>query len=240
MQHASTTTLAPPPFSTTTTTSVGWCLKFHGYVPNTLTRLEAKPPTQFADAPRLGRERDMMRVSSPLHASRKMAPRRSSPSRRSPPRPKPTKPAKRASPAKPLLPSSPPLPPMAIPESLPPQMERERDGAVGAAASTSTTATLPRRLSVTIAVLMAVVAWAVVLLLAHQRDLLPSLRASSPPPLKRPPRSPRAPPMPPPMPEDDDEILCDCGWTRYPGQSCKETRGRDGFPCWQDCCANKG
>ena len=60
-------------------------------------------------------------------------------------------------------------------------------------------------------------------------------------------RSPRAPPplphwrRPPPLPqhvvEDDDEILCDCAWTRWPGQSCAETKGKDGFPCWRDCCA---
>jgi hypothetical protein len=61
-----------------------------------------------------------------------------------------------------------------------------------------------------------------------------------------PPRSPRAPPArapsataptwTAPTPDDDDEILCDCGWTRWPGQSCEETRSATGFPCWKDCC----
>ena len=51
--------------------------------------------------------------------------------------------------------------------------------------------------------------------------------------------SARAPGAPgaPLRPDDDDEILCDCGWTRVPGQSCKETRQKSGFPCWKDCCA---
>ena len=40
-----------------------------------------------------------------------------------------------------------------------------------------------------------------------------------------------------PAPDDDDEILCDCAWTRYKGQSCSATRGRENFPCWTYCCA---
>jgi hypothetical protein len=54
-----------------------------------------------------------------------------------------------------------------------------------------------------------------------------------------PPAAARQPVRPPPFtpPDDDDEILCDCAWTRWPGQSCDETRGRSGFPCWRDCCA---
>jgi len=187
----------------------------------------------------------MMGVAkAPIRRATMSPSRRSSPSRRrsSPPRPKP---AKRDSTAKPLLPSSPPPPPKAVaqmPQADTPLPAAERDTGAAASTTTTTTTTAPpplRRLSVTIAVLMAVVAWAAVLLAAHQSDLLPNLRVRSPPPLKRLLRSPRAPPMPPPVPEDDDdhEILCDCAWTRYPGQSCKETRGRDGFPCWQDCCA---
>ena len=38
--------------------------------------------------------------------------------------------------------------------------------------------------------------------------------------------------------EDDDEILCDCGWTNYAGQSCAESRGKEGFPCWFACCSS--
>lgn len=57
------------------------------------------------------------------------------------------------------------------------------------------------------------------------------------------PRSPAGlPPSPaarPHLPPDDDdhEILCDCAWTRYPSQSCEETRGASGFPCWDHCCS---
>ena len=65
--------------------------------------------------------------------------------------------------------------------------------------------------------------------------------ALSPPLSPRPPLQPPSPnrlsPRPPP-PEDDDEILCDCGWTSYAGQSCSESRGKEGFPCWSDCCSS--
>lgn len=60
--------------------------------------------------------------------------------------------------------------------------------------------------------------------------------AWSPPWSPRPPPS-RLSPRPPP-PEDDDEILCDCGWTNYAGQSCAESRGKEGFPCWSACCSS--
>ena len=46
-----------------------------------------------------------------------------------------------------------------------------------------------------------------------------------------------APPRPPPPEDDlDDEILCDCAWTSVAGQSCHETDGKGGFPCWSTCC----
>ena len=70
---------------------------------------------------------------------------------------------------------------------------------------------------------------------------LPPAPATCPPapppskgPRKAPPRHPRQPLTPPH--DDDDEILCDCAWTRYEGQSCTATRDKSGFPCWDDCC----
>jgi len=59
--------------------------------------------------------------------------------------------------------------------------------------------------------------------------LPPGVRA--PPPLPLPPRRP-----PPLIHDDDDEILCDCAWVAVPGQSCRETNGNAGFPCWAHCC----
>ena len=50
--------------------------------------------------------------------------------------------------------------------------------------------------------------------------------------------SPVSPRPSPHQPEDDDdEILCDCRWTRWPGQSCDETSGNPNFPCWPHCCS---
>ena len=37
---------------------------------------------------------------------------------------------------------------------------------------------------------------------------------------------------------DGHELLCDCGWTNYAGQSCAESRGKEGFPCWFACCSS--
>ena len=49
----------------------------------------------------------------------------------------------------------------------------------------------------------------------------------------------RAPPIPPTPPDDDDdEILCDCGWTKVPGQACADTKGKPNFACWGDCCGD--
>ena len=75
-----------------------------------------------------------------------------------------------------------------------------------------------------IGLLAVLVAW-------HQRR-----NAATPAPSQSSPHL-RSPPPHLPVPDDDDEILCDCGWTRWPGQSCEETRGKAGFPCWPECCA---
>ena len=57
-------------------------------------------------------------------------------------------------------------------------------------------------------------------------------------PVRAPPSLPRRPKAP--HPDDDDEILCDCGWTRWPGQSCRQTQkthmATGAFPCWDHCC----
>ena len=65
----------------------------------------------------------------------------------------------------------------------------------------------------------------------------------APPPLPKKQKPKKPPPRAPPgfdepliNPDDDDEILCDCGWILWPGQSCKETKGKAGFPCWDSCC----
>lgn len=50
----------------------------------------------------------------------------------------------------------------------------------------------------------------------------------APPPVTRAPAAPHD--------DDDHELLCDCGWTRWPGQSCRETRSKPGFACWHHCC----
>ena len=88
--------------------------------------------------------------------------------------------------------------------------------------------------------LLACLAWAA---LAARPELA---HRFAPPPRAQTRDSPRLPPsprMPPPLPaptlppdDDDDEILCDCGWTRVEGQSCVETAGKEGFACWSDCC----
>lgn len=67
--------------------------------------------------------------------------------------------------------------------------------------------------------------------------LHPALAPSplAPPPLSL--LSPRRPMAPPP--DDDDEILCDCGWTKYADQNCLSTRLLPGFPCWEHCCAEE-
>ena len=75
--------------------------------------------------------------------------------------------------------------------------------------------------------------------------IVPPSRGPSPapPPVLSPHSSPwrgppTAPPSAPPEEHDEDhEVLCDCGWTRVPGQSCAETRGKPDFGCWSDCCA---
>ena len=75
----------------------------------------------------------------------------------------------------------------------------------------------------------------------------PTLMPTAPFVALSPPWSPQPPPGTPspnrlsprpPPPEDDDEILCDCGWTNYAGQSCAESRGKEGFPCWFACCSS--
>lgn len=79
-------------------------------------------------------------------------------------------------------------------------------------------------------------------LVVLQRTPAFAFMARAPAPLS--PRPPLQPPSPnrlsprPPPPEDDDEILCDCGWTNYAGQSCPESRGKEGFPCWSECCSS--
>ena len=62
----------------------------------------------------------------------------------------------------------------------------------------------------------------------------PTLPIVAPPPIMA--RKP--PPLPQEDDDDDHEILCDCGWTRIPGQSCEETRGKPDFGCWPHCCSD--
>ena len=38
--------------------------------------------------------------------------------------------------------------------------------------------------------------------------------------------------------DDDNEVLCDCAWTRHQGQNCRQTEGQPDFPCWADCCGS--
>ena len=83
----------------------------------------------------------------------------------------------------------------------------------------------------------------------NQQAMPPAASFSSPPPSAAPQEPPmytpdghpvaRAPPRPPPPEDDhdDDEILCDCTWTSVAGQSCRETDGKEGFPCWPACCS---
>ena len=79
--------------------------------------------------------------------------------------------------------------------------------------------------------------WAAFELLASKPSAAVQHRPVAPPwPLPSHPTL-RAPPIH--RDDDDDEILCDCAWTKWPGQSCDETLGRPGFPCWRSCCSQE-